>query len=43
MASTEKSFTVSGSTVTYTGTISGYKYEYDANNNLSKLTFSDQN
>ena len=38
MASTEKSFTVSGSTVTYTGTVSGYKYEYDANNNLSKLT-----
>ncbi len=38
MASTEKSFTVSGSMVTYTGTISGYKYEYDANNNLSKLT-----
>ena len=38
MASTEKSFTVSGNAVTYTGTVSGYRYEYDANNNLTKLT-----
>ena len=41
MASTEKSFTGSyGSAITYTGTIAGYRYEYDANNNLTKLTCS---
>ena len=37
MASTEKSFTGTGAAVTYTGILSGYRYEYDANNNLSKL------
>ena len=41
MASTEKSFTEnSDGTVTYTGTLSSYSYEYDANNNLEKLTCS---
>lgn len=40
MASTEKSFTVTNGKLNYTGTVSGYKYEYDLNNNLTKLTCS---
>ena len=40
VASREKSFTVSGSSVTYGTMVSGYRYEYDANNNLSKLSCS---
>ena len=33
MASTEKSFTVAtNGKISYTDTVSGYKYEYDANN-----------
>ena len=39
MASTEKSFEVNtDDTITYLDTISGYRYEYDPNNNLAKLT-----
>ena len=43
MASTEKRFTVTGGKPSYTDTVSGYKYEYDANNNLTKLTCSVNN
>ena len=38
MASTEKSFAVSSGVISYTGTVAGYKYEYDVNNNLTKLS-----
>ena len=39
ISSTEKSFTGSfGNAITYTGTVSGYSYKYDANNNLLELT-----
>ncbi|MBR4628780.1 MAG: DNRLRE domain-containing protein, partial [Ruminococcus sp.] len=40
MASTEKKFTVdsNGAFSSYAGTAAGYAYEYDANNNLTKLT-----
>ena len=37
MACTERAFTVSGGQVTLGAVLSGYKYEYDANNNLTKL------
>lgn len=40
MASTEKSFTVTNDVISYTGTLSSYRYEYDPNNNLTKLTCS---
>ena len=37
MASTEKSFTGNADIVEYTGTVSGYRYFYDENNNLIKI------
>ena len=37
MACTERAFTVSGGQVTLGAVLSGYRYEYDANNNLTKL------
>ena len=37
MASLEKSFTGSGSSISYGSIVSSYKYEYDVNNNLTKL------
>ena len=40
MASKERSFTVSGSTISYGSVISSYAYQYDACNNLTKLTCS---
>ena len=38
MACTERTFTVSGGQVVLGSVVSGYKYEYDPNNNLTKLT-----
>ena len=38
MASTEKSFTGSGSSIAYGTTVAAYNYKYDANNRLAKLT-----
>ena len=38
MASTEKSFTESGSSVTYGATAAAYRYKYDENNRLIQLT-----
>ena len=38
MASLEKSFTGSGSSISYGSIVSSYKYEYDVNNNLTKLS-----
>ena len=40
MASLEKSFTGSGSSISYGSIVSSYKYEYDVNNNLTKLANS---
>ena len=37
MACTERAFTVSGGQVTLGAVLSGYTYEYDPNNNLTKL------
>jgi YD repeat-containing protein len=38
MACTERTFTVSGGQVVLGSVVSGYQYEYDPNNNLTKLT-----
>ena len=38
MANREKEFTVTNGVISYGDTVAGYKYEYDPNNNLSKLT-----
>ncbi|MDO4564628.1 MAG: InlB B-repeat-containing protein, partial [Clostridia bacterium] len=38
MASQEKSFTVTGGKISYTLIVAAYEYEYDNNNNLTKLT-----
>ena len=38
MASREKEFTVTDGVIDYIDTVAGYKYEYDSNNNLTKLT-----
>ena len=40
MASKERSFTVSGNTISYGSIISSYEYKYDECNNLTKLTCS---
>ena len=40
MASTEKSFTGSGSSIAYGTTVAAYNYKYDANNRLAKLTYT---
>ena len=40
MASREKSFTGTSGDITYTGTLALYKYEYDLNNNLTRLAQS---
>ena len=37
MANREKEFTVTNGVISYGDTVSGYRYEYDANNNLTKL------
>ena len=37
MSATAKTFTVTGGKIRYTGTEAAYRYEYDPNNNLSKL------
>ena len=38
MASTEKSFTGTGENVTYGATVAAYRYKYDENNQLIRLT-----
>ena len=37
MGNREKEFTVTNGVISYGDTVSGYRYEYDANNNLTKL------
>ena len=37
MSMTEKTFTGTGSNISYGSTVSSYRYEYDVNNNLTKL------
>ena len=38
MASLEKTFTVTNGVITYVSIVSSYRYTYDANNNLTKLS-----
>ena len=40
MSMTEKSFTGTGSSISYGSILSSYRYEYDVNNNLTKLITS---